>query len=92
MKRIARLAAVGLLLIVACSPQSAPEATSAPTATTAAIATARPVPSAEAAPANPTAAPPQPPTREQVVQVQPDDWVRGPETAAVTIIEWGDFQ
>ncbi|HET7091350.1 MAG TPA: LysM peptidoglycan-binding domain-containing protein [Anaerolineae bacterium] len=41
--------------------------------------------------AGPTPAP-QEITREQVVQPQPDDWVRGPETAAVTIIEWGDFQ
>jgi len=41
--------------------------------------------------ARPTPAP-QEITREQVVQPQPDDWVRGPETAAVTIIEWGDFQ
>ena len=39
-----------------------------------------------------TAAPPEQPTREQVVQVQPDDWVRGPGAAAVTFIEWGDFQ
>jgi len=41
--------------------------------------------------AGPTPAP-QEVTREQVVQPQPDDWVRGPETAVVTIIEWGDFQ
>jgi len=41
--------------------------------------------------AGPTPAP-QEVTREQVVQPQPDDWVRGPATAAVTIIEWGDFQ
>ncbi len=41
--------------------------------------------------AGPTPAP-QEITREQVVQPQPDDWVRGSETAVVTFIEWGDFQ
>ncbi len=96
MKQTARLMAIGLVLAAACAPRSTPEPTSAPTTTTAPGAAVEVIPSAEAGPTNPTAAPvatlQQPPTREQVVQVQPDDWVRGPETAAVTIIEWGDFQ
>jgi hypothetical protein len=25
-------------------------------------------------------------------EVQPDDWVQGPATASVTIMEYGDFQ
>ncbi len=28
---------------------------------------------------------------EKVIN-QPDDWKRGPDNAAVKIIEWGDFQ
>ena len=94
MKRFVWLAAFGAWVVVACSPQSAPTPTAtAPEATAAPTATAQPVPSAEAGPTNPTAAPPQQqPTREQVVQIQPGDWVRGPDTAAVTFIEWGDFQ
>jgi hypothetical protein len=81
MKRLAWLAALAMLA-VACSPQSAPDA---PTATT------QPLPSESAGPTAPTTAPQQV-TREQVVLPQPDDWVRGPDTASVTFIEWGDFQ
>lgn len=81
MKRLAWLMVI-TVLAVACSPQSAPDA---PTATT------PPLPTEPAGPPAPTTAPQQI-TREQVVLPQPDDWVRGPDTASVTFIEWGDFQ
>jgi len=90
-KRLAWLVAMSVLLTAACSSQGAPTAV-APDTTIAPTATSRPLPSAEAGPTNPTAAPPEQPTREQVVQIQPGDWVRGPGAAAVTFIEWGDFQ
>jgi len=85
MKRLVWLAAIGMLA-VACSSQSASDVPTAPPA-----ATSPPLPSAPAGPSVPTATP-QPITREQVVLPQPDDWVRGPDTASVTFIEWGDFQ
>jgi len=93
MKRLAWLMAIGVWVAAACSPQSAATpTTAAPDTPAAPTATSRPLPSAEAGPTNPTAAPPEQPTREQVVQIQPGDWVRGPGAAAVTFIEWGDFQ
>ena len=91
-KRLAWMLAIGLTMGVACSPKSASAPTTASTEIAAPTATPQPIPSAEAGPSNPTAAPASTPTREQVVQVQPGDWVRGPADAAVTIIEWGDFQ
>lgn len=86
MRHIALLAAMGALAIAACSPQTAstPDATATDTPASPA-ATSQPTPSA-------TGAPTPEITREQVVLPQPDDWVRGPDTAAVTFIEWGDFQ
>jgi len=93
LKRLAWLVAVGILQATACSPQSSSTpTTTAPDTPAAPTATSRPIPSAEVGPTNPTVAPPEQPAREQVVQVQPGDWVRGPEDAAVTFIEWGDFQ
>jgi hypothetical protein len=92
MRRIPWLLAIGALMVAACAPASTatptavPEATQPPAATTAPEATNPP---ATAGPAAPT---PTLPSREQVVQVQAGEWVRGPEKAAVTIIEWGDFQ
>jgi hypothetical protein len=32
------------------------------------------------------------PDIQKIVNPQPDDWKRGPDSAKVTIIEWGDFQ
>ncbi len=81
MKRLTWLAVI-TVLAVACSPQNTP---GAPTATP------PPLPTEPAGPPAPTTAPQQI-TREQVVLPQPDDWVRGPDTARVTFIEWGDFQ
>ena len=98
MRRIPWLLAIGALMMAACAPAStatptaAPEATQPPAATQPSAATAAPEatnPPATAGPAGPT---PTLPSREQVVQVQAGEWVRGPEKAAVTIIEWGDFQ
>lgn len=86
MRRIALLAAMGVLAIAACSPQTASTLDATATDTPASpAATSQPTPSA-------TGAPTPEITREQVVLPQPDDWVRGPDTAAVTFIEWGDFQ
>ena len=92
MKRLAWLAAIGVLMVAACSPPptatpepTVPEATAAPTATS------QPLPTQATGPIAPTSTP-ELPAREQIVQPQPGDWVRGPETAAVTLIEWGDFQ
>ncbi len=87
MKRIALWAVVGVLAVTACAPQSA--ATPTPVVV---VVTATPTspPPSTAAPA-PTSAPQQI-TREMVFQPQPGEWVRGPDTALVTIIEWGDFQ
>ncbi len=92
MKRLTWLVAFGALLVAACSPP--PAATPEPTAseaTTAPAATSQPLPTQATGPAAPTSTP-ELPAREQIVQPQPDDWVRGPQTAAVTFIEWGDFQ
>ena len=92
-KRLIWLVAIVVLLAIACSPQSSSTpTTTAPDTLAAPTATSPPLPSAEAGPTTPTVAPPEQPAREQVVQIQPGDWVRGPETAAVTFIEWGDFQ
>ena len=91
-KRLAWLVAIGVTVGGACSPQSASAPTTASTEIAAPADALQPIPSAEAGPTNPTAAPASPPTRDMVVQVQPGDWVRGPADAAVTIIEWGDFQ
>ena len=94
MKRIALLAAMIVLAVAACAPQTAstPEVPT-PNTPEPPAATEQAVPSAQAGTDNPTAAPPTPQyTREQVVLPQPDDWVRGPDTARVTFIEWGDFQ
>jgi hypothetical protein len=85
MKRIAWLMAIGLLVVSACAPQAQSTPTEAPAATP------QPLPTGDAGPVAPTATP-QEITREQVVQIQPGDWARGPENAAITIIEWGDFQ
>lgn len=85
-QRLAWLAAIGALLAGACAPQTAATPDSS-TATSVPL----PLPTEAIGPDAPTATP-NTPTREQVVQVQPTDWVRGPENAAVTFIEWGDFQ
>ncbi|HEY4691178.1 MAG TPA: hypothetical protein VIK33_17850 [Anaerolineae bacterium] len=90
MRRIAWPMVLIGLLVAACGPQSAATPTSTvnpPTST----ATSTPSPTGESA--VPTA--PAPVTEELIqraITVQPDDWVRGPDTARVTIIEWGDFQ
>lgn len=93
MRHIALLAAMGALAIAACSPQTAstPDATATDTPASPA-ATSQPTPSAPAGADDATGTPTSEITREQVVLPQPDDWVRGPDTAAVTFIEWGDFQ
>ena len=91
MRRFAWLVAIGTLCLVAtaCAPQGA--TTPAPTATGAPTATPQPQPTPATATAAPTSAPQQI-TREMVFQIQPGEWARGPQEAAVTIIEWGDFQ
>ena len=91
MKRFIWLAAIALFAAAACSPPGTPEATTVPSEPAVPTVSAQPLATEVAGPDAPTATPVLP-TREQVVQIQPDDWARGPETAAVTFIEWGDFQ
>jgi multidrug efflux pump subunit AcrA (membrane-fusion protein) len=90
MKRFAWLAAIGVWVLAACSPQSAAPTTAPDAPTPPTAATQPPAPTAAV-----TAAPtvePQQITRDMVFKPQPGEWVRGPEDALVTIIEWGDFQ
>jgi cyclophilin family peptidyl-prolyl cis-trans isomerase/protein-disulfide isomerase len=100
MKRIASLALMGMLLLSACAPQASttPTAEVAPTraGAPAPVQTPESPPTAEAGAATGHScvsggALPEP-TQEEIFFVQPGDWVRGPENAAVTIIEWADFQ
>lgn len=66
-----------------------PTATSAPTETPSV-----PPPTATAPPQRATAtqAPPAPAAAPSFLDVRPDDWVRGPSDAPVTIIEYSDYQ
>ena len=89
MRRFAWLVAIGALVVAACAPQSATPPAS--TATSAPAATPQPQPTPATATTAPTSAPQQI-TREMVFQIQPGEWTHGPQDAAVTIIEWGDFQ
>jgi len=84
MRRFAWLVAMGVLLAACASPTAGPQTAGTSTVTSGPAATSQPLPTGDAAgPVAPTSTP-QEITREQVVQIQPDDWV--------TIIEWGDFQ
>ncbi|MBP7688796.1 MAG: peptidylprolyl isomerase [Thermoflexales bacterium] len=88
--RLISLIALLGLLISACAPAATP----APTAP------AAPAAQPTTAPAQPTAAVPPPPAGtpeptpdfEKIVNPQPEDWKYGPDGAAVTFIEWADFQ
>ncbi len=88
------------------TPTAQPTATNVPTPTTAPTVapTVAPPPTATEPPP-PTATeppPPPPPTATATVvaapsipaflEVRPDDWVRGPASAEVTIIEYSDYQ
>jgi protein-disulfide isomerase len=66
-----------------------PTATSAPTETPSV-----PPPTATEPPQRATAtqAPPTPTAAPSFLDVRPDDWVRGPSDAPVTIIEYSDYQ
>ena len=89
MRRFAWLVAISALVVAACAPQGATPP--APTATGAPAATLQSQPTPATATTAPTSAPQQI-TREMVFQIQPGEWTHGPQDAAVTIIEWGDFQ
>ena len=88
------LAALFAVLLAACAPANtpAPAPTNPPQKTDGAKATD--VPPAPTAVANTPQAttPAATPDIQKIVNVQPDDWKRGPDSATVKIIEWGDFQ
>lgn len=100
MKSIRFILMVVLLggLLAACLPNSQPESTQ-PTATTPPTETI-PAPTEQALSgvSEPTCVPiPPPPTpsAEELAVFSPDpesDWIKGPEDAAITIIEYADFQ
>lgn len=79
------------MLIAACTSAPAPAGTTDPAAapTTAPVQPAAPTPAATVPPA-PTLGPT--PDIQKVLNPQPEDWSIGAEDAAVTIIEWSDFQ
>ena len=92
--RLISLIALLGLLISACAPAAAPAAptaASAPGASAAQPTTAAAEPTPAASPA-PVGTPEPTPDFEKVVNPQPEDWKYGPDGAAVTFIEWADFQ
>jgi cyclophilin family peptidyl-prolyl cis-trans isomerase/protein-disulfide isomerase len=79
-----------MVALVACGGSAA-----APTATVQPPAQSTPTiaaPPAVVATAPAAATPAPTPDIEKIINPQPDDWSRGPQTAKITIIEWGDFQ
>jgi hypothetical protein len=92
MKRsvLVMLAALLALLLAACAPAGTP----APTQQSSSAATkpATSVPPTNAPQPTVPVAPRATPDIQKVINVQPDDWKRGPDSAGVKIIEWSDFQ
>lgn len=89
--RLISLIALLGLLISACAPAAAPAAPTAPAAQSAQPTTAATAPT-PAAPSAAAGTPVPTPDFEKVVNPQPEDWKYGPDGAAVTFIEWADFQ
>ena len=99
------LIVLAAFLLGACAKSSEPTATQAPSPT-AQRPTATDAPVAPTATNAPTAAPTLPPPTAAIepspaptvtplasfLDVRPDDWVRGPASAQVTIVEYSDFQ
>ncbi len=81
------LAGLVLLTLSACGGRGEISKAPIPTAI-AATPTATPLPPTS----GPSPTPVPTPDPEKVVLPQPEDWVRGPEDALVTFIEWSDFQ
>jgi hypothetical protein len=74
-------------------PSSTPEATTSPTLTTPEEALqSTPETKLESECTLVSSLPDPPQEYAEVFAVTPDDWVLGPEDAAITIIEYGDFQ
>jgi hypothetical protein len=81
------------------TPTAQPTSTNAPTPTAAPTLAPTLAPPTATEPPPPTATePPPPPTATAApsapafLEVRPDDWVRGPAGAEVTIIEYSDYQ
>ena len=100
LKLIALIALLGLL--AACAPAATPPSptpTMAPAEATPSAVPPTPVsapptqaPPTEAVSPTPAGTPLPTPDMEKIVNPQPEDWKFGPEGAAVTFIEWSDFQ
>ena len=90
--RLISLIALLGLLISACAPAATPPATAPADATVQAPATDAPVQPAPTEPPTPAGTPLPTPDINKIVNPQPDDWKYGPDGAAVTFIEWADFQ
>lgn len=92
------IALAGLMLAACTTPSAAPAPSptepivtlTAPAAIATATATPVPAPVATPAPPSPTPLPPEPASRFR--PVDDTDWQDGPADAAVTIVEYGDFQ
>jgi hypothetical protein len=93
---IIMLVVVLAMLLAACAPAATPAPTQSPANGYSAQATNVPPAQATAPAAAATTpgavAPAATPDIQKIVNVQPDDWKRGPDSAKVKIIEWGDFQ
>lgn len=88
--RLISLIALLGLLIGACAPATTPAAPTAPAAP-AAQPTSAAQPTAEVPP-TPAGTPEPTPDFDKIINPQPEDWKYGPDGAAVTFIEWADFQ
>ncbi|MBI5564684.1 MAG: thioredoxin domain-containing protein, partial [Chloroflexi bacterium] len=91
LKLISLIALLGLL-ISACAPATAPAAAPAAPDAAAVQPTAAPAQPTPATPATPAGTAAPTPEFEKIINPQPEDWKYGPDGAAVTFIEWADFQ
>lgn len=93
-KRLLILATLMLLNLAACQGESLPDPTQEPITATAAP--TRVIPNIAGPEPSCTVSSPQPtpgPTEQALFPlVGEGDWVIGPETASLTIMEYGDFQ
>lgn len=95
LRLISLIALLGLLgLLAACgaaNTPASPTATAQPT-TAPAVSPAAPQSATPSMPATLAGTPLPTPDIEKIVKPQPEDWKLGPGGAAVTFIEWADFQ